>query len=97
MGQEYGIPFKVAEDKYTRVFLGIYNKKDVDSLCQTLKSKGVETSKVSYKIESKSFEEEEVGQSVQALIVVVNKLEDKSIKSINTSELKMECFLEGRK
>lgn len=87
-GQDYGIPFKVSEDKCTRVFLGIYNKDDVDSKCQNLKSKGVETSSVSYKIEPKSFEEGEAGQCVKALIVVVNNLEDKSIKSINTSKLK---------
>lgn len=90
-GQEFGIPFKVKEGNCTRVFLGIYNNKNLDTICQNLKSKGVETSKVSYKIEPKSFEEKEASQCVDALITIINKLEDKNIKSINTSELKKWC------
>ena len=89
--KKYGTPFKIKEDNNTRILLGIYGIEAGNSKISYLEKNNMVSSKISYKISKDNLVDSEIAESVSAVITILNKLDDSSVKSINTKDLKKWC------
>lgn len=88
----YGNPFLIQEQDGTRILLGIYNEEDSIKVINTLKEKNIDNSKITFNLQTQNnLCNEEIAAIINAELEVINKLSDKSIKSIQTDELKTWC------
>lgn len=84
----YGNPFTINEQNGTRVLLGIYNENDSRSIINELNAKNIDNSKILFEFQINDLCNKEIQAIINAELEVINKLSDKSIKSIQTDELK---------
>ncbi|WP_125152612.1 hypothetical protein [Clostridium rectalis] len=89
--QSYGSPFIIQDNKYKRVFLGIYSENQGNKIMKSLENKKIDNSKMTFVIEGKDICDLEIGEIINAYIQILNKLGEKDVKSIETKEFKKWC------
>lgn len=87
----YGSPFTVTEDNKTRVLLGIYVEDQGEKIIKSLNDAKVDNSKMLFTINKDNVCDAEIAEIVSANIQILNKLSEKDVKAIQTSELKKWC------
>lgn len=90
---DFGNPFTIAEEKGTRVILGVYKEEEALNIMKTLSDKGVANSKVSFEVNLANKEacDELITGMINAELDVLLKLTDKQTKSYKTNDLKAWC------
>lgn len=89
----YGNPFMIQEQDGTRILLGIYSEEASLQIINNLKENNVDNSKITFELQTQNnLCNEEIAAIINAELEVINKLSDKSIKSIQTDELKSWCL-----
>jgi hypothetical protein len=85
----YGNPFTIPEQNATRVFLGIYNEEEGMKTINMLKEKNIESSRMVFELNTANNPcNEEIAAIISAELEILSKLNDKTIKSIQTEDLK---------
>lgn len=87
----YGTPFTVTEDNKTRVLLGIYVEDQGEKIIKSLNDAKVDNSKMLFTINKDNICDAEIAEIIGANIQILNKLSEKDVKAIQTSELKKWC------
>lgn len=87
----YGTPFTVTEDNKTRVLLGIYIEDQGEKVIKSLNDAKVDNSKMLFTINKDNMCDAEIAEIISANIQILNKLSEKDVKAIQTSELKKWC------
>jgi hypothetical protein len=85
---QYGSPFVVLDGNMSRVLLGIYTEAEGEKTIQSLVDKKVDNAKITFTINNNDLCNEEISELINANIQILNKFSDKSVKSIQTNELK---------
>lgn len=83
-----GTPFVMQEDELYKVYSGIYTKDKAEEIFNTLKSSGVESSRVTIVIDSKDPAGLQLNKCVESLLQIVNKFSESSVVSVDTKDLK---------
>lgn len=83
-----GNPFTVTEDGNTRVLLGIYTKEQGEKIIQQMNEKSIPNSKFAYKITNEGLCSAEIGEIINANIVVLNRLCESDVKAVEVKDLK---------
>lgn len=86
--KQYGMPFSVTEQDKTRVLLGIYNEKTGKDIAASLTEQKVDNSKIVFSIDEDSPCNTQIVELVNAYIQVLNKISEKNVEAVQTSELK---------
>jgi hypothetical protein len=88
----YGNPFTIEEQDGTRILLGIYNEEESLKIIKKLKDNNIHNSKIIFDLQTQNnLCDEEIAAIINAELEIINKLSDKTIKSIQTDELKKWC------
>ncbi len=86
--KDYGSTFSVQEGENTKIYLGLYSEKEGNDLLKTLKDKNIDCTKTEYEIYKTDLCNNEIIAVFDADLQIINKLWDKSIKSIKTDDFK---------
>ncbi|WP_160687262.1 SPOR domain-containing protein [Clostridium sp. C2-6-12] len=85
---KYCEPFIVEDEGKYRVLAGIYKEEDGIKKIQEFKANNIDIAKVSLNIQGDKLETQKITEIIDGLLTISNKLEEKEVKSINTSEFK---------
>lgn len=83
-----GNPFSVDEGNTTRVLLGIYPEKQGEKLMEEMSAKNIPNSKFNFEIPNNGLCSAEIGEIVNADIVVLDRLCDTNVEAVQTKDLK---------
>jgi hypothetical protein len=86
--KDYGSIFSVQQGENTKIYLGLYSERDGNGLLKTLKDKNIDCTKTEFAIYKTDLCNNEIIAVFDAELQIINKLQDKSIKSIKTDDLK---------
>lgn len=86
--KQYGIPFSITEQDKTRVLLGIYNEETGKNIVTSLTEQKVDNSKMMFSVDEDSTCNTQIVELVNAYIQVLNKMSEKNVEAVQTSELK---------
>ncbi|MEW8956688.1 hypothetical protein, partial [Clostridium sp.] len=87
IGDKYNV-FYGKEDDKLRVLVGIYEEDKVKEVMDNLSKEGIATAKVTFPLKRKDLCDTEIGEIIRGNLKLLNRFEDKNIKSIETKELK---------
>lgn len=76
------------EDSKYRVLVGIYEGDDGMKILDALKGEGYSVAKVSLELNVKDVCDAEIGEMIRANLKLLNKLDEKDVKSVETKDLK---------
>ena len=82
------LSFMVEDSEKYRVSAGIYPLKEGTDKMESLKSSGLEVSKMSFLIPDDNNIDKQVAAIIDGYLKVINKLGEADVKSVNTKELK---------
>lgn len=85
---KYCEPFIVEDGGKYRVLAGIYKEEDGVKKIQEFKANNIDIAKVSLKIQGDKLEIKKITEVIDGFLTIANKLEEKEVKSIKTSEFK---------
>lgn len=85
---KYCEPFIVEDGGKYRVLAGIYKEEDGVKKIQEFKANNIDIAKVSLKIQGDKLEIKKITEVIDGFLTISNKLEEKEVKSIKTSEFK---------
>lgn len=81
-------PFIKKDGDKTRVLIGVYTEEKANQIEKDLKSKNIDASSMTFKIEPADNCTVQIKDCIDAYIKVLNALEDSDVKSYNTSSFK---------
>ena len=84
----YGRPFTETEGELTKVYFGVYTDETVGNATDLLKSKGMDTSKVTITIPVEDLSLGQLCKIYENIIEVMSKTYESGVKSINTKDIK---------
>lgn len=84
----YGKPFLDTEGELTKIYFGVYTDETYDSVSTLLKSKGIDTSKVTINVPIEDLSTGQLCKSLDNLIQIITKTYEPGVKSIKTSDIK---------
>lgn len=87
----YGNPFVINDDKYKRVFLGIYTEEGAKAIINTLNTNKVSNSSMKFEIKINNLCDMEISEILNGYIQVLGKLSEKNVKAIQTQDFKNWC------
>lgn len=87
----YGNPFIINDDKYKRVFLGIYTEDGAKAVINTLNANKVSNSTMKFEIKVNNLCDMEISEILNGYIQVLGKLSEKNVKAIQTQDFKNWC------
>lgn len=85
---KYCEPFIVEDQGKYRVLAGIYKEEDGVKKIQEFKANNIDIAKVSLNIQGDKLEAQKITEVVDGFLTISNKLQEKDVKSIKTSEFK---------
>jgi hypothetical protein len=85
---KYCEPFIVEDDGKYRVLAGIYKEEDGGKKIQEFKANNIDVAKVSLNIQGDKLEINKITEVIDGFLIILNKLQEKEVKSIKTSEFK---------
>lgn len=85
---KYCEPFIVEDGGKYRVLAGIYKQEDGVKKIQEFKANNMDIAKVSLNIQGDKLETQKLTEVIDGFLTIANKLEEKEVKSIKTSEFK---------
>lgn len=83
-----GNPFIIQDGELYKVYSGIYTKDKAEEAFNSLKSSGVESSRVTIAIDAKDPAGVQLSKCVESLLQVINKFSDNAVVSVETKDLK---------
>lgn len=87
----FGEPFCIEEERGTRVFLGIYDEKEGEQMTKKLKESKIDNSKMTFNIKIENQCDAQISEILKTYAKILNKLNEKDIKSIKMKEFKNWC------
>ncbi|MBE6068907.1 MAG: hypothetical protein E7211_14605 [Clostridium lundense] len=87
----YGNPFVINDNKYKRVFLGIYTEDAAKVVINTLNTNKVSNSTMKFEIKVNNLCDMEISEILNGYIQVLGKLSEKNVKAIQTQDFKNWC------
>lgn len=87
----FGEPFCIEEERGTRVFLGIYDEKEGEQMTKKLKENKIDNSKMTFNIKIENQCDAQISETSKTYTKILNKLNEKDIKSIKMKEFKNWC------
>lgn len=87
----YGNPFVINDDKYKRVFLGIYTEEGSKAVINTLNNNKVSNSTMKFEIKVNNLCDMEISEILNGYIQILGKLSEKNVKAIQTEDFKNWC------
>ena len=85
---KYCEPFIVEDGGKYRVLSGIYKEEDGVKKIQEFKANNIDIAKVSLSIQDDKVETQKITEVIEGFLTIANKLQEKEVKSIKTSEFK---------
>lgn len=85
---KYCEPFIVEDGGKYRVLAGIYKEEDGFKKIQEFKVNNIDIAKVSLNIQGDKLEIKKITEVIEGFLTISNKLQEKEVKSIKTSEFK---------
>lgn len=87
----YGNPFIINDDKYKRVFLGIYTEEGAKVVVNTLNANKISNSTMKFEVKVNNLCDMEISEILNGYIQVLGKLSEKNVKAIQTQDFKNWC------
>lgn len=84
----YGKPFLDTEGELTKIYFGVYTDETYEGVSELLKSKGIDTSKVTISVPIEDLSTGQLCKSLDNLIQIITKTYESGVKSIKTSDIK---------
>lgn len=83
-----GLPIIVEESGKFKVYFGIYENGGESKDLETLKNNNIGVSKISLNVKVNNLCDEEIVETLRAAIKILNKLNEKSVTSVNIAQMK---------
>ncbi|HEY5563484.1 MAG TPA: hypothetical protein VIK72_17320 [Clostridiaceae bacterium] len=84
----FGNVINFNSDKGIKVLIGVYNTATADDILSKIKAANLDGGKVQYQIDNKSVIGAQVCQMINALNLIIQRLNDTQVKAIGTADLK---------
>lgn len=84
-------PFIVNDGSLNKVYAGIYSEDEVEAAEGSIKDKGISDSRIIVNVETKDLSSVQMTEGVSALLQIVGKFTDVSVKSVKASDIKTWC------
>lgn len=86
-----GNPFMIKDGSYYKVFYGITDKNNYDSVSKVLNDNKIDINKIKIEINNDSTGDIEIGKIIDAYLEIINKVANKDVSDVQTESIKKWC------